>query len=342
MTSTGSAPTYQSASRRPGVSLGHDAHAGHPPVPAWDRLHLMAQPELDAAVAQQREPRVDPHVAGRAVEDAVRLSRRARHVEEQLQQDVAAGARAHLSRPRGHERAREAVRQVLRVVLRPARVRAGELPPALALVLREAALLAARQEQQQPVDEVGRVLRGDPDAVGVLEEEAEALVQVPEVARKVHRREQLLAGLGRHLHLAGCDEVVRHRTAAVGNPAHRVGEVPVEARKEAKPVFAGKRWPPARPGAGKREAAGLTADGVPGLDDGHLETALAELVRRAHSRDPSTEHEHPAGHLRIVCEDEVGVHRLEVQVAVMLVRRRSYIRNAPCRIGSSARQRSER
>ena len=37
------------------------------------------------------------------------------------------------------------------------------------LVLREAALLAAREEQQQPVDEVGRVLGRDPDPVGVLE-----------------------------------------------------------------------------------------------------------------------------------------------------------------------------
>src|SRR5215212_5392520 len=127
---------------------------------------------------------MDPYVAGRAVQNAVGLSCGVRHVDQQLQQDVAARAGAHLSRPGRAKRSRETVRHVPRVVLRPARVRTGELPPALVLVLREAALLAAREEEQQPVDEVSRVLWGDPDSGGVLEEEPEALVKVAEVSRK--------------------------------------------------------------------------------------------------------------------------------------------------------------
>jgi hypothetical protein len=75
-----------------------------------------------------------------------------------------------------------------------------------------------------------------------------------------------------------------------------VGEVPVEPGKEAKSVLARKRWPSAVRGAGKPEAAGLPADRIAGLDDRYVEAALAELMCRAHSRDPATEHEHPIGH----------------------------------------------
>ena len=121
-------------------------------------------------------------------------------------------------------------------------------------------------------------------------------------AREVHRREQLLAGLRGDLHLAGGDEVVRNGPAVpVGDPAHRVWEMPVEAREEAKPVLARQavgRPFRAEPGNGKLRAFPPTASRVSKTVTS--EAALAELVGRAHSRDPATEHYHPTGHLRIV------------------------------------------
>jgi hypothetical protein len=47
-----------------------------------------------------------------------------------------------------------------------------------------------------------------------------------------------------------------------------------------------------RRGAGKPGAAGLSADRIPGLEEGTSKPRSAELVRRAHSRDPATAPEH--------------------------------------------------
>ena len=55
-----------------------------------------AQPQVDAERAQVRDPRVDPGLVRRPVEHAVGAAAGAREVEQQLQQDQAAGARADL------------------------------------------------------------------------------------------------------------------------------------------------------------------------------------------------------------------------------------------------------
>ena len=88
------------------------------------------------------------------------MAARAREVEDQLQQDVAAGARADLLRLGGDQHAREPVGQEA-AEARRAVLGVDELPPRLLLPLPEAALVAARQQHQQPIDEEGLVLGRD-------------------------------------------------------------------------------------------------------------------------------------------------------------------------------------
>ena len=98
------------------------------------------------------DPRVDPHLARRRVEHAVGAAARAREVLQQLDEDEAAGAGAHLAPARRHERAREAVGEEA-LEGRAAPLGARVVPPALQLPLLLAALVAAREQRQQPLDE---------------------------------------------------------------------------------------------------------------------------------------------------------------------------------------------
>ena len=84
---------------------------------------------------------------------------------------------------------------------------------------------------------------------------------------------------------------------AVGDAAHRVREMLVEAGEEAKPVLAWQRQAPVSGRAGYREAPSLPPERVSRLEDAHTEAALAELMSRAQSRHPATKHDHPVGHL---------------------------------------------
>ena len=77
--------------------------AGDAVAAARDRLDPVREPVVDAEPLQLAQPRVDPHVVRRPLQHAVHLPARLGHVLKELQQDVAARARAHLlalARPR--------------------------------------------------------------------------------------------------------------------------------------------------------------------------------------------------------------------------------------------------
>jgi hypothetical protein len=280
-----------------GSLVSDNADPCDPAVTAVNRLHLVTEAELHAALAEVIEPGIDPDVARRSVQHSVHLTCRVRHVEQELEEDVAARARTHLPRTRGDQRASQTVGQIPGVGRR-AGLGTGEFPPADVFVLREAPLLAAREQQQEPVDEVRGVFWCDPDPIGVLEEEPKRLVKVGEAPREVRGCEQLFTLLRGDLYLARGDEVVGNRPAPipVRNAADRVWEVPVEAGEEAKPVLARQGSAPLPSRARERKAPGLAADGVAGLEDGHTEAALAEFMSRAQARDTATKHDHPIGH----------------------------------------------
>ena len=73
------------------------------------------------------------------------------------------------------------------------------------------------------------------------------------------------------------------RVVAIGDPAHRVGNVVVEAGKESEPVFAREPHPAACRRAGDTDRARLAAQRGR-LVDVHLEAALGELVSDGKAR----------------------------------------------------------
>ena len=82
----------------------------------------------------------------------------------------------------------------------------------------------------------------------------------------------------------------------VRNPAHRVGDVTVEAREEAEPVLAGQILAAVLAGARQREAAGLAAGDGEQLVDLDVEAALDQLVGGAEAGDAAAE------------DDDFGIH----------------------------------
>jgi hypothetical protein len=137
-----------------------DRHPSDPAVVHVDALDRLPQPQLHARAAQVTGPRRQPGVAGRRVEHAIRSRARACEVEQQLDQDQPARARADLPRPGGDERAREPVGEEL-LERRRAPVGLDEVPPAAQLPLLGPALVAARQQREQPVDEERDVVDRD-------------------------------------------------------------------------------------------------------------------------------------------------------------------------------------
>ena len=216
-----------------------DRHPGDPSVGAVDPVHLGVGPQVDARAAQVRDPGIDPHLARRPVEQAVGVAARAREVEDQLQQDVAAGARADLLRLRGDEHAREAVGQEA-AKARRAVLGVDELPPRLLLPLPEAALVAARQQHQQPIDEEGLVLGRDAQPRADGEHELRDGGEVVERGRRVRGGDELVgAVLAREHHPVGGHQLVEDVVAwpRAGDPLHGVGQVAVEAGEEAEAVL---------------------------------------------------------------------------------------------------------
>ena len=96
-----------------------------------------------------REPRIDPYVVGRAIQQTVqRLT-----AEQELRKDQTDGARVDLLRACCDQISRQAHRQELAVLVGEI-VRVDELPPAHVFVLAVTSLVAARHELQHAGGEV--------------------------------------------------------------------------------------------------------------------------------------------------------------------------------------------
>ena len=206
---------------------------------------------------------------------------------------------AHLASLGRDQAAGEPVSEELLVAGRAA-FGSREGPPALVLVLREPPLLAAREQQQQPVGEVELLLDGDADVGGVRKQGAKGKVEVAQRRGKVSRRDDLRASVTSDLHLAGRNQVSEHAVppSLDRDPPHGVGQVAVEAREESKAVLAGKVPPAARSRARHRNAARLAARDRPGLVDRYVEVTLRELVGGTHAADATAEDDHSIAHER--------------------------------------------
>ena len=267
-----------------GHRLPRDGRAADAPARHLDPLDRRVAADLGAEPLDVRGPGVDPDVRGRPVEHAVGPPARAREVEQQLQQDRAAGARAHLARPRRDERAREPVGEEL-AERRRALLGADERPPALQLPLAEAALVAAREQGQQPLDEPRRLLRRDAEAGRELEHEAGDEREVLERLRQVRGRQQLVAALA----LGEQHALGAHEVAVDADPPHRVRDVAVEAGEEAEAVLGRQVAAAVGPRARDGQAARLAAEAVARLVDRHREAALGQLVRGGQTRHAAAE-----------------------------------------------------
>lgn len=278
--------------------LSDDADAGHPGVACVDRLDLMLAAEVHPQGAQVGQPGIEPDLVGRPVEHPVHLASGAGEVEEQLEQDHAPRAGAHFMSLRCHQGAGEPVGEELAVGGR-ARLGAGELPPALVLVLGEPPLIAARQQNQEPVHEVSLVLRRDPERGGVGEQGPKGQLEVVRSGWKVRGRDDLRSALQRHLDTAGRDEIAEHALALAPerDPPHCVGQVAVEAGKEAEPVLGGKVLPAPRARARDRHAPRLATGDPTRLVHDHVEVAFGQLVGGAHAGDAPTKDDDLHAHL---------------------------------------------
>src|SRR5688572_2555180 len=103
----------------------------------------------------------------------------------------------------------------------------------------------------------------------------------------------------------GVDQIVGHSAVAARNPAHRVGDVAVEAGEEAEAVFARKVRPAVRTGAGNAEAPGLAAGNRQQLVDLDVELTLDQFMRSAEPGDPAAE------------DDDFGNHGISLDSYVL-------------------------
>ena len=232
-------------------------------------------------------------VAGRAVEHAVGAAAGAREVEQQLQQDQPAGARAHLARPGRHQRAREPVGEELAERGR-ARVGVHVVPPALELPLP----VAGARRSSSAASAAGRRTTpsscgGMPSAGRRLEHEARERPRsrrATPAACAGATSSLLAAGLGEQ-HPLGARRGGRRPTPR--DPPHRVGHVAVEAREEAEAVLGREvaAAVDAEPGTGRLRA--LPPESARALVDRDREAALGQLVSGGQTRHAAAEHRHP-------------------------------------------------
>jgi hypothetical protein len=252
--------------------------------------------EANSQVAQQSHPRPDPGLVGRRVEHAVELTvvPATHQVHEDGLAHVADRAGARHRRLRGHKLRRHADPEALAVLGRHA-LRADEVPPALVLPLAEPTFVAAREEDEQPLGEVLRLVRRDAPLLGdLLDEDSAQSVDRERLPWIRDRAEEL--GLGAavrtgRLHVGSRHEVVPDavRVAGEGDAPHRVGHVVIEARKEPEPVLAGKRSP-AAPGRSRHADAPCLAAERLALVDRHLESPLRQLVGGRKATHSPAEH----------------------------------------------------
>ena len=138
-----------------------------------------------------------------------------------------------------------------------------ELPPRLLLPLPEAALVAARQQHEQPIDEEGLVLGRDPQPRADGEHELRDSGEVVERGRRVRGGDELVgAVLAREHHPVGGHQLVEDVVAGprAGDPLHGVRQVAVEAGEEAEAVLGRQVMAPVGPRSVHPVAARLAAE----------------------------------------------------------------------------------
>ena len=92
-------------------------------------------------------------------------------------------------------------------------------------------------------------------------------------------------------------EVVEHvPVGAIRRPAHRVGDVFVEAREESKPVLSRQVRPAVAAGIRSRDAAGLAAQHGFALVDAHAKSALGQFVSGAQPGDAASQNRNRLPH----------------------------------------------
>ena len=178
-------------------------------------------------------------------------------------------------------------------VLGRARLGARELPPALMLVLREPALLAAGHQDKQRVDEVSLVLRGNPESRS--RGQAGTRRRLPRSSSEDGNCAGVTISdlsLERQLDPAGGNQIAEYPT----RPGRRTGSAswcPAgggrSPGKKRKPCSAGRSRRPRLPRARNRKAPRLATWNRAGLVDDHLDVALGQLVGSAHAGDSSTQ-----------------------------------------------------
>ena len=244
--------------------------------------------------AQVLDPRVDPGLAASARRAPGRRARRRGEVEQELQQDQPAGARAHLARPRGDERARQPVGEELLERRRCAGRRrstptSSAAPTARGGARRSSSAASAAARRRAPARAAGcRV----------------CCAQSRTNRASTPRSSTDAGGCGRpisSLRPPACASSARVAATrlpatplprAVRDPAHRVGQVAVEAGEEAEAVLgrAGRRGRPCpSPGTGIERALPPKAR-APRTRS--REPALDELVRGAEPADAAAEDRH--------------------------------------------------
>ena len=195
-----------------------------------------------------RRPRVDPDVAGRAVEHAVRAAAGAREVEDQLQQDRAAGARAHLARPRRHQRAREALGEELRNAVErlSASTKRHQLCSSHWPSRRSSQLVSSVSSRSRNQTRCPAAARRAPVAASSTKR-ATIAKSSSDSGRCAAVSSSLLAVALREQDALGADEV-----AVDPDPPHRVRHVAVEAGEEAEAVLGRQVAAPVDARAGHR------------------------------------------------------------------------------------------
>jgi hypothetical protein len=170
-------------------------------------------------------------------------------------------------------------RPTVRVEATSARVAAGEVDEEAVGEVRGLVGGQPRAQVQYGQELVSDPGRGDVAGRGRSRHTPQGEVQIGPASREGEE------GLG-----AAAEVVVDAvRVAGEGNPAHRVREIPVETGKETEAVFARQRLAPTARRPRDVHGAGLAAEDVVVLVDGHGVAPLGEFVRGAEAGDAAAE-----------------------------------------------------
>jgi hypothetical protein len=211
-------------------------------------------------------------------------------VEPELDADVADGLRARLASVHREEESDAELRHRVLERRRPP-LRIDELPPGYAIVLLAPPFIAAREQHPDPLGEEEEIVGGQREVRGAQPHEIAQILRRP---REVRQQVDIEAASASDLGPARRYEVVVHVAAAERDRLHRVGQMAVERREEAKAVLAGKVAPAVCTRSRHEDAPRLAAGRRACLEHGDLERAVRELVRGAHPRAAAAQHRYPA------------------------------------------------